>query len=82
MRLRAFIAARKNATTAQAAIAWLLAQRAFIVPIPGTRKRARLVENNGAVELHLDANDLAEIRSAAEKLKLTGERGTGHEVYR
>jgi aryl-alcohol dehydrogenase-like predicted oxidoreductase len=75
------IAARKNATPAQVAIAWLLAQKPFIVPIPGTRKLTRLVENLGAADLELSSVDLTEIRAAAEKLKLQGERGTGRENY-
>jgi len=76
------IAARKGATPAQVAIAWLLAQKPFIVPIPGTRKLARLEENLRAASLELELSDLAEIRAAAEKLKVHGDRGTGRENYR
>ena len=59
------IAAAKDATPAQIALAWLLAQRPWIVPIPGTRKLARLEENIAAAEVELSTDDLAEIEAAA-----------------
>ena len=68
------VAERKGATPAQVALAWLIAQKPWIVPIPGTTKLHRLEENLGAVDLELSAGDLAEIDSAASKLKLEGER--------
>ncbi|HND48533.1 MAG TPA: aldo/keto reductase, partial [Anaerolineales bacterium] len=68
------IAKQKNATPAQIALAWLLAQKPWIVPIPGSRKLERLDENNGAVNLQLSANDLGEIRSAMEKITVVGDR--------
>jgi len=68
------IAARKKVTPAQLALAWLLAQRPWIVPIPGTTKLHRLEENLGAVALELTAEDLREIDSATSKIKLQGDR--------
>lgn len=68
------IAKQKNATPAQIALAWLLAQKPWIVPIPGSRKLERLDENNGAVNLQLFADDLGEIRSAMEKIQVVGDR--------
>jgi len=68
------IAERKKATPAQIALAWLLAQKPWIVPIPGTRKRERLDENIGAVAVALNADDLREIDSAASKIKVQGAR--------
>ena len=68
------IAKQKNATPAQIALAWLLAQKPWIVPIPGSRKLERLDENNGAVNLQLSADDLGEIRSAMEKIQVVGNR--------
>jgi aryl-alcohol dehydrogenase-like predicted oxidoreductase len=68
------IAERKKATPAQIALAWLLAQKPWIVPIPGTTKLARLEENLGAVAVELTPADLAEIDSAASKIKLQGAR--------
>jgi aryl-alcohol dehydrogenase-like predicted oxidoreductase len=70
------IAAEKNATPAQIALAWLLAQKPWIVPIPGTTKLHRLEENLGATEVLLSASDLAEIESAAAKITVQGERYT------
>lgn len=72
--LLARIAARKKATPAQIALAWLLAQKPWIVPIPGTTKVSRLDENMGAVSLELTPEDLREIESASSKIKLHGER--------
>jgi aryl-alcohol dehydrogenase-like predicted oxidoreductase len=68
------IAARKHATPAQIAIAWLLAQRPWIVPIPGTTKLHRLEENLGAADVALTADDLAEIQRAASAITIEGER--------
>ena len=68
------IGERKNATPAQIALAWLLAQKPWIVPIPGTTKLNRLEENIGAVELELSDDDLREIDSAASKINVAGER--------
>ena len=75
------IAARKKVTPAQIALAWLLARKPWIVPIPGTRKLARLEENLGAVEVELGPDDLREIDSAASNIKVHGARGTGQEEY-
>lgn len=68
------IAARKKATPAQIALAWLLAQKPWIVPIPGTTKLHRLEENIGAVALELSAEDLSAIENAASKIKVEGAR--------
>ena len=68
------IAARKKATPAQIALAWLLAQKAWIVPIPGTTKLERLDENIGAVALRLTADDRREIESAASHITIQGAR--------
>jgi len=68
------IAKRKNATPAQIALAWLLAQKPWIVPIPGTTKLARLEENIGAVAIQLTSDDLREIDSASSKIKVEGAR--------
>ena len=68
------IAKRKKATPAQIALAWLLAQKPWIVPIPGTTKLKRLEENIGAAEIELTRDDLREIESAASKIKVQGAR--------
>jgi aryl-alcohol dehydrogenase-like predicted oxidoreductase len=68
------VAERKGATPAQVALAWLLAQRPWIVPIPGTTKLHRLEENLGAVNVELNVQDLKEIDEAASRLKLEGAR--------
>jgi len=68
------VATRKGATPAQIALAWLLAQRPWIVPIPGTTKLHRLEENLGAVEVNLTAGDLQEINAAASKITPQGAR--------
>src|SRR3989441_10662310 len=68
------IAQRKKATPAQIALAWLLAQRPWIVPIPGTTKLHRLEENLGALSLKLTPDDLREIDSASSKIKVEGAR--------
>jgi aryl-alcohol dehydrogenase-like predicted oxidoreductase len=72
------IAARKNATPAQIALAWLLAQKPWIVPIPGTRRLERLEENIGATAVDLTPDDLHEIESAASKIKVEGARYPEH----
>jgi aryl-alcohol dehydrogenase-like predicted oxidoreductase len=68
------IAERKQTTPAQIALAWLLAQKPWIVPIPGTTKLNRLQENNGAAAIELTSDDLREIESTASKIKLHGAR--------
>ncbi len=68
------IAIQKNATPAQVSLAWLLAQKPWIVPIPGTRKLNRLEENIGAASLILSSEDLNIIQSALDKLDAVGER--------
>ena len=68
------VATRKGATPAQVALAWLLAQRPWIVPIPGTTKPHRLQENLGAVAVELTATDLQEINTTASKIPLQGAR--------
>jgi aryl-alcohol dehydrogenase-like predicted oxidoreductase len=68
------IAERKQATPAQIALAWLLAQKPWIVPIPGTTKLHRLDENNGAADVKLTADDLREIEAAASRIAVQGAR--------
>jgi len=68
------MAERKKATPAQIALAWLLAQKPWMVPIPGTTKLNRLEENIGAAEVELAPDDLREIESAASKIKVEGAR--------
>ena len=68
------IAERKKATPAQIALAWLLAQKPWIVPIPGTKKLDRLEENIGAADVVLTADDLREIEDAASKISIQGAR--------
>jgi len=68
------IADRRNATPAQIALAWLLAQKPWIVPIPGTTKLHRLEENIGAVVIELSANELREIETAAAQIAIQGAR--------
>jgi aryl-alcohol dehydrogenase-like predicted oxidoreductase len=75
------IASSKRATPAQIALAWLLAQKPWIVPIPGTRKLHRLEENLGATDIELAPDDLREIDTAAAKIQVQGPRGTGDEQY-
>jgi aryl-alcohol dehydrogenase-like predicted oxidoreductase len=67
-------AAKNKATPAQIALAWLLAQKPWIVPIPGTTKLHRLDENIGAVAIELSAAEMAEIESAASAIKVEGAR--------
>ncbi|MGB9433761.1 MAG: aldo/keto reductase [Candidatus Acidiferrum sp.] len=68
------IARRKNATPAQIALAWLLAQKPWMVPIPGTTKLSRLEENIGAVSIRLTPEDLRDIDAAASKIQVEGSR--------
>lgn len=68
------IAKRKKATPAQIALAWLLAQKPWIVPIPGTTKPKRLEENIGATEIQFTVEDLRDIESAASKISVQGDR--------
>ena len=63
-----------NATPAQVALAWLLAQKPWIVPIPGSRKLERLDENNAAVDIELTANDLSQIKAAMANITVVGNR--------
>ena len=72
--LRKRVAAEKGATPAQVALAWLLAQRPYIVPIPGTTKLHRLEENIGAANVELTASDLAEINDGASHIQPEGDR--------
>jgi len=72
------IAEAKNATPAQIALAWLLAQKPWIVPIPGTTKLHRLEENLAAADVHLSKEDLAEIEKAAAAIHIDGERYPEH----
>ncbi|GGE02928.1 aldehyde oxidase [Aureimonas endophytica] len=72
------IADGKGATPAQVALAWLLAQKSWIVPIPGTTKLHRLEENLGAVNVELTTADLAEIETAASAIQVEGERYPAH----
>jgi aryl-alcohol dehydrogenase-like predicted oxidoreductase len=72
--LLADIAKRKNATPAQIALAWVLTQKPWIVPIPGTTKLDRLKENIGAAEIQLTPDDLGEIERAASQIAVQGAR--------
>jgi DNA-binding transcriptional ArsR family regulator len=77
--LLASIAQRKGATPGQMALSWLLAQKPWIVPIPGTRKLHRLEENIGAADVELSADEIAEIEDAASKIEVQG--GRYHEAH-
>lgn len=72
------IAADKGVTPAQIALAWLLAQRQWIVPIPGTTKLTRLEENLGAANVRLTPQDLAKIAEALGQVRITGDRYPAH----
>jgi aryl-alcohol dehydrogenase-like predicted oxidoreductase len=72
------MAARKHATPAQIALAWLLAQKPWIVPIPGTTKLQRLEENIGAADLELSTDDLRDIQEAVSKITVQGARYPAH----
>ena len=69
-----FRSQRKKTTPAQIALAWLLAQKPWIVPIPGTTKRHRLEENIGAAAIQLTSDDLREIENAASRITVHGAR--------
>jgi len=75
------IAKRHEATSAQIALAWLLAQEPFIVPIPGTRKLHRLEENMAAADIELTPDDLRELDTESAKIEVQGARGSGHERH-
>lgn len=75
------LAAQKQATPAQIALAWLLAQQPWIVPIPGTRKVARLDENLAAASVELTPADLRDIDAATAAIEAHRARGTGRERY-
>ena len=68
------IGAEKAATPAQIALAWLLAQKPWIVPIPGSRKLARLDENIGSLAIELTAQDLSDIKAAMATISVVGDR--------
>ena len=68
------LAADRGATPAQVALAWLLAQQPFVVPIPGTRRRERLDENAGATALALSADDLADLNLLVDRVGVAGNR--------
>ena len=70
------IAANKNATTAQIVLAWMLAKKPFIVPIPGTTKINRLTENNAAVSINLTPEELLEIEKITSQINILGDRYT------
>ena len=72
--LLGLIAAQKKATAAQIALAWLLVQKPWIVPIPGTTKQNRLLENIGSAEVILTPKELSDIQSALEKIEVVGDR--------
>ena len=72
------IAARKKATPAQIALAWLLAQKPWIVPIPGTTKLSRLEENIGAAAVELTSGDLGEIEAVLSRVTVQGDRYPAH----
>jgi len=72
---------RLKASPAQIALAWLLAQKPWIVPIPGTRRLERLEENLSAADIQLSPEDLREISTAIAKIEVQGARGSGHERY-
>src|SRR5439155_25573626 len=78
VRLLEQIGREKGATPAQIALAWLLAQKPWIVPIPGTTKLSRLDENIGALKIQLTPDDLKQINDAASKIKVEGDRYPEH----
>jgi aryl-alcohol dehydrogenase-like predicted oxidoreductase len=75
------LAERHNATPAQIALAWLLAQKPWIVPIPGTRKPERMEENLAAADITLTREDLRELGVVTTSIRVHGARGTGRESY-
>jgi aryl-alcohol dehydrogenase-like predicted oxidoreductase len=75
------LAVRMHVTPAQIALAWLLAQKTWIVPIPGTRRLERLNENLRATDITISPEDLLEISTTTAKIEVQGARGSGHERY-
>ncbi|WP_369824559.1 aldo/keto reductase [Cellulosimicrobium sp. CUA-896] len=75
------VAERVDATSAQVALAWVLARRPWIVPIPGTRRLERLEENLAAADLRLDSATVAELTAVVDRIRVHGPRGTGNERY-
>ena len=75
------LAVRMHVTPAQIALAWLLAQKPWIIPIPGTRRLERLEENLSAADIQIIPEDLLEIKTATAKIEVQGARGSGHERY-
>jgi len=75
------VAARKQVTPGQVALAWLLAKEPGIVPIPGSRRPERVAENNAAAEVVLTPEEVAEIDKRSAHLAVTGARGSGHETH-
>ena len=73
---------RKNVTAAQIALAWLLAQKPWIVPIPGTTKQAHLHENLSTADLQFSKDELEELETAVSKIKIHGDRYTEVEQKR
>jgi aryl-alcohol dehydrogenase-like predicted oxidoreductase len=69
-------AQEKETTNAQVALAWILAQKPWIVPIPGTTKTHRLTENIGAVSINFTDSELTELTTASEEVKIMGKRYT------
>jgi aryl-alcohol dehydrogenase-like predicted oxidoreductase len=78
VKLLATLAKQRNATPAQLALAWLLAQKPWIVPIPGTTKAARMKENTAAADVELTAADLRQINEALAQIKVVGDRYPAH----
>jgi aryl-alcohol dehydrogenase-like predicted oxidoreductase len=76
------IAARKEVTPGQIALAWLLAKSPSIVPIPGSRRTERVTENIKAADISLTAGEVEEIDARSLHLPVTDARGSGHESYR
>ncbi len=72
------VAKKKNATAGQIALGWILAQKPWLVPIPGTTKAERMIENTNAADLQLTADELQEIEAASSKIKVQGERYPEH----
>ena len=72
------VATKREATPAQIALAWVLAQKPWIVPIPGTTKSHRLTENNGAAQIELTVEELEEIEAASQEIAIVGERYPEH----
>ncbi|WP_129658304.1 aldo/keto reductase [Rothia uropygialis] len=75
------VAARKNVTPGQVALAWLLAKGPGIVPIPGSRRPERVAENSAAADVVLTAEEVAEIDDRSAQLSVAGARGSGHETH-